>query len=71
MQPLLSRRSTKIDHLFLTVIIDYIIKGVILEAILDISIEVMADRFLYYFYAYYRLPVVVISDRGLSVIGGI
>ena len=51
------------------VIADRLSKGVILEAMADISAEAVADRFLRCFYAYSGLPRAIVSDRGPQFVG--
>ena len=46
----------------LLVVIDYLIKGVILVDIKGIILEDIINTFLIYFYIYYRLLLVIISN---------
>jgi transposase InsO family protein len=52
----------------LLVITDRLSKGVILELMAEITVEVVAEVFLYTFYRRHGIPVCIVSDRGTQFV---
>jgi hypothetical protein len=59
------------SHINLLVITDRLSKGVILELIAKIIVDIVIGVFLNMFYWHYRLLVSIISDRGIQFISAL